>query len=306
MSANRGGLGGSGDKLACVDDDQNALRGWLRRRTPDEFYHFSYTDVYFNLLRSDLGRFPVSQAVAASAAFPVLIDEPELRDFCRGKGDDDRIKLMDGGTNDNQGIVEIYHILTELALGEKRSDVPEEEMKKVRMRSGDAAFIFVINSSVTDTTGPSGSGSGQFPLGALGFVSATIGKVSEATDVLGSTNFNLRRNFYFDYARAVAAKHVPIMSVDVGLDKLDQYPTGGAVYNLWKKAGILDTPDVGNRNDIRAIDQEIRARVGLQAEVATRLIHNAANRRSMALSDYHPQCYFDIREKIRLLAGEYP
>ncbi|WP_428491726.1 patatin-like phospholipase family protein [Rhodopila sp.] len=298
VSANRAGLGGSGDRLSCYGDSPNVTRGWLRRRTPDEFYHFAYTDVYFDLIRSDLDQLPVSQAVAASGAFPVLIDQPKLTDFCRKDKDDSIITLTDGGTNDNQGIVEIYHILAELAFGERRSDVPEDELQKVRMRPGDAAFIFVINSSVTDTTGPSGSGSGEFPLGAFGLVNGIISKVSEATDVLGSTNFNLRRNLYFDYARATDIQKISVNSIDIGLDKLDQYPTGGSIYNLWKKAGILDTPDTGGKTDVRAIDQVIRARVDLQADVARKLIHSADSRRRMALSDYHPQCYFDIRGQI--------
>ena len=298
VSANRAGLGGSGDRLACYGDGSDAARGWLRRRTPDEFYHFAYTDVYFHLIRSDLDRFPVSQAVAASGAFPVLIDKPRLTDFCRRDKDDNIIALTDGGTNDNQGIVEIYHILAELAFGEKRSDVPEKELQKVRMRPGDAVYIFVVNSSVTDTTGPSGSGSDQFPLGAFGLVNGIISKVSEAVNVYGSTNFNLRRNLYFDYARAAAARSISVNSIDIGLDKLDQYPAGGAVYSLWKKAGILDTPNTGDKADVRAIDQVIRARVDLQADVSEKLIHNPENRRKLELSDYHPQCYFDIRAQI--------
>ena len=110
LSPNRGGLGSSGRNAFGCDLDPERPRGWLRRRNPDEFFHFAYTDVYFGLLRSDLDSFPVSGAVAASAAFPVLIDQARLVDHCRDDADNDReLVLMDGGANDNQGMVEIYH-----------------------------------------------------------------------------------------------------------------------------------------------------------------------------------------------------
>ena len=81
LSPNRGGLGSSGRNAFGCDLDPERPRGWLRRRNPDEFFHFAYTDVYFGLLRSDLDSFPVSGAVAASAAFPVLIDQARLGHF---------------------------------------------------------------------------------------------------------------------------------------------------------------------------------------------------------------------------------
>ena len=298
ISPNRAGLGGSKqNEMACDDDPPGYTRGWLRRRSPDEFYHFAYTDLYFDLLRSDLREFPVSGAVAASAAFPVLIDQAKLTDYCRDRADPDReLTLVDGGVNDNQGITEIYHILTELALNQRRSDVPQDQQQK--LTKTDAAYIFVVNSSVSDTTGPLGSGSGQGPVGAIGAISSIITKVAESTDVLGATNFNVRKRLYIEAAESVKQNEkIAIKTIDIGLDKLDQYPQGGAIYNLWRKSGILQRPGRPNLEDDRTAAQTLIAKAALQATVSRQLIHHADNRKRLLLSNYHPQCYYDIRAK---------
>ncbi len=306
LSPNRGGLGGSRyNAMACFDDPPGYKRGWLRRRAPDEFFHFAYTDLYFDLLRSNLGDFPVSAAVAASAAYPVLIDPETLTDNCREVADTNRtITLMDGGINDNQGITEIYHILTELVLGQRRSDVPPEQQEK--LGRNDTAFVFVINSSVADTTGPSASGGGMGPVGVIGFVSDVVRKISAASDAMGATNFNVRKAFYEDEIER--AGRVPgtaaIRALDVGLDKLDQYPLGGAIYALWQKSGLIDAvstrddPGAARTQEFGRAERMLRARAALQATVSENLVHNADARKSLHLSDYHPQCYYDIRAQM--------
>ena len=89
-SRNRGGL----DERA-VGNCKLSGRGYLRRRTPDEWFHFAFSDYYFGLLNSDLATYPVSAGVAASAAFVALIDPAELQDGCSEDGS--VIKLIDGG-----------------------------------------------------------------------------------------------------------------------------------------------------------------------------------------------------------------
>lgn len=302
LSPNRGGLGSSSASVPACNLDPTRPRGWLRRRNPDEFFHFAYTDVYFGLLGSDLGGFPVSGAVAASAAFPVLIDQATLVDHCRDEADKDRhLLLMDGGANDNQGMVEIYHMLAEMVLGQRRSAVPTPGLE--RLKPGDAAFVFVVNASVTDTTGPTGSGTGSGPVGAVGWLSEVVGKTLNSVDVYSATAFNLRKNFYVSEARRVEALPRPrgaprrptIWPVEIGLTGLDQYRSGGAQAALWKKSGLLDNPEPGERTDPTL--EELQRRERLQREVLKRVVP-AASRGRLRLSDHHPQCYFDIRDRL--------
>jgi hypothetical protein len=75
------------------------------RRLTDkaDWTHFAFTDYYFEtLLRSDLSRYPLASAVAASAAFPLLIDYATLgrfnRPHSRGNAHGiDFVHLTDGG-----------------------------------------------------------------------------------------------------------------------------------------------------------------------------------------------------------------
>ena len=130
-------------------------RDFLRRRTSDEFFHFAFTDYYFGMVGADLRPFPLAGGVAASAAFPALIDTERLPDRCHydGTGAVPVLQLMDGGANDNQGLIEVVAVLGELAFGQHRSDRWNDPALQ-RLRPGsDRAYVFVINSSVTETTG---------------------------------------------------------------------------------------------------------------------------------------------------------
>jgi hypothetical protein len=127
-------------------------RNFLRRRTSDEFFHFAFTDYYFGMLGADLGPFPLAGGVAASAAFPALIDPEQLNDRCHS----DRtavLQLMDGGANDNQGLIEVVAVLGELAFGQYRSDRWNDTALQTLKPLSDRAYVFVINSSVTESTG---------------------------------------------------------------------------------------------------------------------------------------------------------
>ena len=303
LSPNRGGLGGlhrgagyNGQDILGCPGDPAFPRGWLRRRNADEFFHFAYTDVYFDLLRSRLAAFPVSGAVAASAAFPVLIDNATLTDHCRAPDDSDRtLLLMDGGVNDNQGMVEIYHILTELVFGQRRSNVPTSELQ--RLSAGNAAYIFVVNLSVTDTTGPTRSGAGAGPVGLLYWISSVVDKVMNGVDVYSATTYNLRKTVYVSEAkRVVQVPNGPAIGpLEIGLTGLDQDPKGGAQAALWRKSGVLDQPAPGEWSDPSSRD--LQERVALQRTVLGKVLPGAA-RRQLHLSDYHPQCYFDVRARL--------
>ena len=84
------------DETSCSKRELH--QRYLRRRTPDEFFHFAFTDFYFKMINTAYEEYPLSYGIAASAAFPPLIDYLDLEDHCR-KGE--ALRLLDGGINDN-------------------------------------------------------------------------------------------------------------------------------------------------------------------------------------------------------------
>jgi NTE family protein len=65
------------------DFDRNAPIPMTDRRplTDDDALHFAFTQQYFWRLLSDLETYPLKEAVTASAAFPLIIDRPSLRQY---------------------------------------------------------------------------------------------------------------------------------------------------------------------------------------------------------------------------------
>lgn len=81
----------------------------------EEDLHFAFTREYFTAsLGSDLDRYPVANAVMASAAFPGVFNYVTLRDFHRQR----YMHLLDGGTSDNLGLTAITRILTAFERGD--------------------------------------------------------------------------------------------------------------------------------------------------------------------------------------------
>jgi len=71
--------------------------------TTDEGFHFPFTPERFNTLRSDLDRYPIANAVMASASFPGAFNYVTLRDYSHT--DSPRyVHLTDGGAYDNLGL----------------------------------------------------------------------------------------------------------------------------------------------------------------------------------------------------------
>jgi hypothetical protein len=66
---------------------------------------FVFTDEQFDDLNSDLSKFPLSYACAASSAVPVVMHQVTLRDFSTVHKQFHH--LIDGGVNDNLGIVSL-------------------------------------------------------------------------------------------------------------------------------------------------------------------------------------------------------
>ena len=102
-----------------ADFDQRSDISYDAKRplSDDDALHFSYTQQYFWRLGSDLDRFPLKYAVAASAGFPLLIDAFSLRHYkldelqamqgAPQKTKPTYVSLMDGGIHDNFGVTEL-------------------------------------------------------------------------------------------------------------------------------------------------------------------------------------------------------
>lgn len=254
----------------------HAGKGYLRRRNGDEAYHFAFTDYFFRGLNSDLAEFSVGKAVAASGAFPLLIDYVPLHNFAVCHDSDTtpdprcgdkraklqaRVALMDGGANDNLGLTEIYAILGEHLLGQPRSDRSGQRPLGVRpggpagngpdpyrcpfdgvqcMRPGDRALILVVSSAITETTGVRDA-SDQPP-----WLLANLSRATAAVDVYSGTASNLRKRLYqqsleiLPYRLPRTWKGLnPVASVEIGLTTLNRYPEGGPIGAAFVDAGLL-------------------------------------------------------------------
>jgi predicted acylesterase/phospholipase RssA len=91
---------------------------WLINATsynaPVENNEFLFDEQSFNRYRSDWLDFRISDAVAASAAFPVLFTPVTLRDWSAGTAN--WVFLFDGGVSDNQGINGVRRVLERTSL----------------------------------------------------------------------------------------------------------------------------------------------------------------------------------------------
>jgi hypothetical protein len=219
-------------------DDQRAPgclselgRNFLRRRTADEFFHSAFTDFYFGMMGADLKEFPLAGGVAASAAFPLLIGTEKLKDRCHvDNGVTQVLQLMDGGANDNQGLIEIVAVLGELAFGQHRSDHWNDAFLRLRPRT-DRAYVFVINSSVTEATGLAKVDALHAKHSIVEWISDLIRTGGAAIDTYSAVQFDLRKQLYLAQQWWIAdqgkGKAGPLASLHVSLTGLDQYAEGG-------------------------------------------------------------------------------
>lgn len=138
---------------------------------------FSFLQEYFDLICSDLTSFPVSRAVAASSAVPVLFNPIVLKNFAGCdtqtqalfqqakqytagtqieevvdglisyslKDERQYIHLVDGGITDNLGLLAIYEMV-EVAGGVKRF------MDSINGKSSSRFVVISVNASTTPTS----------------------------------------------------------------------------------------------------------------------------------------------------------
>jgi hypothetical protein len=269
-------------------------QGFLRRRTADEFLHFAFTDYYFHRIGSDLAAMPLGYGVASSAAFPALIGYPALRNYhCNADGqagmdcvDDPRsmLTLTDGGANDNQGLVEVFAIMAELASGEARSDLSRAGHVSPRlepMQPGDHALLLVLNSSLTEATGVDQPGDKDFLLG-------TISRASAAVDAYSAVAFSLRKQLYSAALDQLQKNHpaLSMRAVEIGLTMLNRYQDGGEELATMADAGLDPAAALQSARGVRPGQQEDQRRAFAQ-------LSQPAIRQALKLSAIHPQCLFE-------------
>ncbi|MEA1650441.1 hypothetical protein UAJ10_15660 [Nitrospirillum sp. BR 11164] len=262
----------------------------LRRRTADEQLHFAFTQYYFSRIKSDLTTFPLSYGVASSAAFPALIGYGVLTNysFCDqadlaaaadglnppappGSAEAERqrasclkkpqtwLTLTDGGANDNQGLIEVFETLAELAGSEQRSDLSQHvpcpalergmAVNTVRpdcFRDSDRALALVVNTSVTEATGTNSSAGvlKNLPLTLVNFLYGSVQRIGQATDAYSASGYNLRNRLYradIDEASVnLQRADVLITPLEIGLVTLDDYSTGGTIPTFIADAAVCD------------------------------------------------------------------
>lgn len=298
VSENRGGLGAPPNG-SCAD---GRPRGYLRRRTPDELFHFAFSDFYFNALRSDLSIYPVAGAVAASAAFPALIDNTVLEDFCTSSPGKHYLRLMDGGANDNQGLIEIYAVLAELAFRQARSDLAIRNPGALEtLTPRDHAWLFAINSSVTDSTGRPGTRDNERARTLPELLVSLYSKVTSATDTYSAIGYVLRKQLYLAERERLARRRdqPEIHPVEITLAQLDHYRAGGSEAVLRERSGI------GHEASDIAEDRIAQRRIRQRRAYDT-LVRNASAREKLRLSNWHPQCYFTMRAELDQLIDLTP
>jgi len=283
-------------QLFETTDTTNKPQGYLRRRTADEFFHFAFTDYFFDKIRVNLAQTPLGFGVAASGAFPALIDYPVLRNYAYCDRQQDKHKdkqaclndktnlltLTDGGANDNQGLIEIEATIAEIAEGEARSEysAPHSPLasKLDKMQTGDRGLILIINSSLTEATGLDTPEEHDFLFGILGRVSAGV-------DVYSATAFNLRKRLYTTNLQvlndvALKGRDISVSADEIGLVTLNMYPTGGAEATFLKDAGV--PPSDGDPGQTATIKPQQKA-----------FGYVASHMDKLKLGNVHPQCLFE-------------
>ena len=305
---------------------------FLRRRNADEFFHFAFTDYFFKAIGSDISKLSVSYGIAASGAFPLLIDYVPLANYrnCLRESVVDRaacardtteqLALIDGGANDNQGATEIYALLGELLLGQSRSDNSANPPLKTiaaaafpvrpappahltgrgkrpeTMERGDKALLITANSAITEATGLKSAG--DSPPWILGNITRSMG----AVDVYSGTEVDLRRRLYMqnvevanaDYARPDAWGYSPITAVEIGLITLNRYSEGGPEGAAVRRSGIQLPPNRDCRTKgYDRIACEIYMNNVPVHDRAWKKLQDPLVREKLMLSKLHPQCLFE-------------
>lgn len=302
-------------------------RRYLRRRNSDEFFHFAFTDFYFRRLCSDLSTYRLSSAIGASAAFPALIDFYRLSDFTTltpigrarrtvsQQATDQNLRpallLTDGGANDNQGLMEIYMALAEIAGRQSRSEIrrglPEHRFEA--LRPGDNVLIFVVNSSLTESTGIQ-LGPDSDPSDGSAIVNVFT-RAFAAIDTYSAVAYSTRTRLYMRelallntfLAQQGTLRRRPNL-LEIGLTVLNRYPLGGheAARHHASRIADLEAPvsrpgrigrHGGTPPQAFDPDQDDFQKSAISHRRSMEVLSNPEVRRDLELVDIHPQCLFE-------------
>jgi hypothetical protein len=160
-----------------------------------------------------------------------------------------------------------------------------------RLDANNRAFLFLVNSSVTETTGDPSTGGGAEPHGAISEISDLLEKVFTTIDVFTAEGYNLRKQSYLAQGRLLRdVGRAKIYASEISLTQLDQYELGGTEAALRAKADLRDE----SRTDFAQDFAEKRQR--RQQRAYAELVERPNVRQALHLSDYSPQCYFDMRQ----------
>lgn len=303
---------------------------YLQRRNSDEFFHFAFTPMHFRQLSSRFDSFPVGYAVAASSAIPALFDYARLKRFSDRADDWTTLFLTDGGNNDNQALMEVYFALQEALARGLRSDIPAEHELRERFWGNDRALVFVVNSSLTETTGRETTPNGrEFKDDESNAPEALLARAFTAIDTYSGVNYSLRTRLYqrellttlaalekacvdlnrrSGRARQPACGSPPtrnsIRTPEIGLTMLDAFPLGGREALRRRLSGIDGEPTEVERSQrdpeaFPSVDPDrydYKERRIRHLRAFTRLQDRTA-RQHLGLPDIHPQCLFEAAKR---------
>ena len=96
--------------------------------------------------------------------------------------------------------------------------------------------------------------------------------------------------------RRAPGRYAPILPTEISLTALDQFAYGGTEAALRRKALDESVSAADAVTDFAQGLAEARART--QRSAYDRIVDDWETRRALHLSDYHPQCYFDLRAEL--------
>ena len=281
--------------------------------------HFAFTDHYFEkVLNADLASYPVANAVAASAAFPALVDFVTVGRFMKpgSYGNAcgiDYLHLTDGGVLDNQGLTAIRLALEDVF---DRADSKKSVPQVVTHRAGSEepsrprrVLAVIFDSSLTPIDGlsrndplPLGLDAAISPLRAFG--------IDRASSLLIAANTVQHDARLRDYLENRVQHNCPEKT---GLKKGDAEATcAGRLRVGFESMGGMDGYDgvlVGDQylrcedpvakaylevdpETLDPTDAADRVRQKRQCAVMAVLRTPEAKER-LGLGAYHPQCYLE-------------
>jgi len=272
--------------------------------------HFEFSDYYFNrLLHSDIATYPVSHAVAASAAFPAIVDYITVGRFNRPgqRGNAwgiDFVHLTDGGTQDNHGLTSIRLALESIfgrpqvaASPAKAEQPPASQPKRV--------LAMVLDASLTDLGGLSGRD--PYPLGLDSALSPLrVKNIDQTSSLLLATNAAQHDQRFREYLKQSVESNcndngpqkegaVCARTLRIGFEQLDAYDSvvldDGRHYRCTdaRAQDYLAHPPAEDAEDV---DMEAWQRASLHCKVM-RVLRTPEARERLSLGRYHPQCYVE-------------